>query len=263
LTLVVMRARTAEPRFVEGRFELVVKERLMHGHDASSRPGAVVQLRRLPRLAGAWVGGRITGQVEGRYRDVVHSQMIGVAVPALVIRVGEDHVRPFGPDDGDEATDCLVKVRLGEALRVEVGVGILHAGVAVAEPVDLVVADDACGLGELLAADLADAGQDGGGVQCRVQDLTLLATGAAHEHGARPGVGVASHRAGTLGRLVVGVGVNGEDAKLRGHWACRLPALVRRRAQPDQAQAHCARRLSPWSGDTYSLASWPRPWWAR
>ena len=79
----------------------------------------------------------------------MHPEVVGVRVAALLVAVGEDHLGPRAPDDRDQPADGLVHRRLGEAERVGVGLAVGHARVAVAEHLDLVVADDRGRLVEL------------------------------------------------------------------------------------------------------------------
>ena len=67
-------------------------------------------------------------------------------------------------------------------------------------------------------------GMDLGGVEGRVQDLSLLATGTADQHRMDALGMVAGHGARPLGRLVVGVGMNGQKAELIRHDASRYRA---------------------------------------
>ncbi len=94
-------------------------------------------------------------------------------------------------------------------VRLAVG----HAGVAVAEHHDLVVPDDGGRLGELGGTDGADVGPHLGTVHGRVEDVALLAAGAADEHGADAFAAVLGDGARALRRLVVGMGVHGEEAE--------------------------------------------------
>ena len=100
-----------------------------------------------------------------------------------------------------------------------------HARVAVAEHHDLVEADD---LGRALQLARAQLGQQrllllgrqpverlAGLAQVRVLQVALLAAGAAHEHGAHALRLVHRQRGRALRRLVVGVGVDGQDAQRR------------------------------------------------
>ena len=61
-------------------------------------------------------------------------------------------------------------------------------------------------------------GADLGPVHGRVEDVARLASRAGHEHRVDAGVVVLGHGAGALGRFVVGVGMDGEEAEsLVGH----------------------------------------------
>ena len=84
------------------------------------------------------------------------------------------------------ATGRLVKVSLGEALRVHVGVIVGHAGIAVAQPHQFVVAD---GLDRALQL----FGPYGGKVVSNfwpvhhlVQDVALFPAGGAHQERSVP-----------------------------------------------------------------------------
>ncbi len=187
----------------------------MHRLDPLARPHRVVELQRLPRVARVGITIGIAGGVEGDDRDVVHPQMIGVRVALLAVGIRDDHLGPLTPDDLDEPSDGLVEVGPGEATRVFVLGCVGHARVAVAEPDDLVVADD-LRRGRQLAAAHRRRGRPGPRDVsiAGIEDRAGLATGAAHEHAPRALVVVPGDRAGALRRLVVGVGVHGEQTEL-------------------------------------------------
>ena len=67
---------------------------------------------------------------------------------------------------------------------------------------------------ELLHADRVQVLAHVGPVHCRVQDVARLAAGAADEHGACPLVVVLAYGGSAFRRLVVGMGVHGEEAQL-------------------------------------------------
>ena len=200
-------------------------QELVDGQHAGPRPARVVHLRRLERLAQLGVPVGIAGPVERQHRDVVHPQVIGVRVAPLVVAVGEDDLRLRAPDDRHQAAGGLVDVghveRVGVLVRRRVG----HAGVAVAEHHDLVEADDAGRLGQLGRAHRGDLGllllgrqaveRLALGAQRRVLQLALLAARAAHEHRVDALGVVPGDRRGALRRLVVGVGVDGEQGEPR------------------------------------------------
>ena len=143
--------------------------------------------------------------------------MVGVGVALLVVGVGDDDLGPFPADDGHQPAHGLVERGPGEAVGPGVGRGVGHARVPVAEHDDLVVADDRCGRRQFAHADGGEVGPDLGSVEGRIQDVALLAPGAADENGPDTFGVVPGDRAGTLRRLVVGVGVDGEEAQRRGH----------------------------------------------
>ena len=106
---------------------------------------------------------------------------------------------------------------LAKAFGMLVGLGVGHARVAVAEHDDLVVADDLGGQRQLLAPHLVQPLADLGRVHGRVEDVALLAAGAADEHGVHTLGVVPGDGAGALRRLVVGMGVHAQQAERFGH----------------------------------------------
>ena len=99
------------------------------------RPRHVVELRRLPRLAGVGIGLGITGQRRTPARDLVHADVVGVRVEVLLVAVGDDHLRPLGADDAHEPLDGFVERRVGEVVGAGVRLGVGHPAVVVAEHV--------------------------------------------------------------------------------------------------------------------------------
>jgi hypothetical protein len=139
--------------------------------------------------------------------------VVRVGVTAVVVPVGDDHLRTFGPHDPHQPLDRLVERRLGERLRVAVGLGAGHAGIAVAEQVAGPVAEDPHGLLELGEADGPDVGPHLRGVGRRVQDVPRCAVGAGHEHRVDTLGGVAGIGARPFGGFVVGMGVDLEETE--------------------------------------------------
>ena len=197
----------------------------------------------------------------------MHPQVIGVRVAALVVAVGEDDLRLGAPDHGDQPAGGLVDVGHVERVRVLVRRRVGHPGVPVAEHHHLVEADDAGRLGELGRAHRGDLGllllgrqpveRLALGTQRRVLQLALLAAGAAHEHRVDALGVVAGDRRRALRRLVVGVGVDGEQGEPRGgaglpssagepggHWD-RHPFDVIRAVSPRVGSRTLPRRVSP------------------
>ena len=101
-----------------------------------------------------------------------------------------------------------------------------HARIAVAQHDHVVVADEPGRPVELERADLGHLGLHGIGVhpeeraallgQAGVEEVALLAAGAAHQHRADALGVVAGDRGGALGGLVVGVGVERHEAQRLG-----------------------------------------------
>ena len=168
-------------------------------------------MERLTRV-GVPVG--VAGAVEGQHADVVHADVVGVRVAAAPrVGIADDHLRVLVADDPDEAADGFVEVGVGEVLGVGVVLGVGHARVAVAEQVELVVADDPDTLGELEHPHRADVLPCLRAVGLLVQDVAGLATGARDENRADPLSRVPGHRGGPFRGLVVGMGVDGEHAQ--------------------------------------------------
>ena len=156
---------------------------------------------------------------------------MGIAL--LVVLVGHHDLRTHTPDHGHEPAHRLVEGCLGEAVGAGVGRRVLHARVAVAEHDHLVVADHRGGGLELTASDTGEVGAHLGRVHGRVEDVALLASGAAHEDGVDALGVVARHGGRPLRRLVVGVGVDGQQTQARAH----RPHGTRPVWRPEQCQS--------------------------
>jgi hypothetical protein len=134
--------------------------------------------------------------------------VIGVVV-ALGLVVTENDLRLLLADDLDDLSDGLVGICVAERVRMFVGTGIRHARVAVPQVIDLFDAEDRAGGLEFRLADLVHLFFDAGLVHGRVKDVALFPAGAAHEHDAYAFSRVLRHGAGPLGRLVIGMRVDG------------------------------------------------------
>jgi hypothetical protein len=168
----------------------------------------------------------------------VHPQVVGVGIRALLVGIGDDHLRPVAPDHRDQPADRLVQRRVGE----RVGRGVLgrvgHAGIAVSEQLDRVVADDLGCPGQLPEADGGQVGPDLGAVHRRVEDVAGLAAGAGDQHRTHAFGVVAGHRGGPFRGLVVGVGVHGQQAQsVVGHRSGTLPVRFARPTPGSRAVA--------------------------
>jgi hypothetical protein len=124
-----------------------------HLHPGPAEGGVVVELERLVGRAGLRVALGVAGGLEGGHRDLVGADVVGVRVAAALV-VGQHHLGPLGPDDGDQPAGGLVQVGVGEGVGMAVGLAVGHARVAVAEPVVGGDVQDLQGLGQLLAAQL-------------------------------------------------------------------------------------------------------------
>ena len=159
------------------------------------------------------------------------TQVIGVAIAALIFAVGEDDLRAGAANDGHQATDRLVELGLCEALRVEIRRLVRHPRVAIAEQHQLVVADHRDGGLELAHADGADVGADLGGFHRRIQDVALLAPGAGDEYGVHALGVIASDGRRALRGFVVGMRMDAQQTEI-----CH---------SPDATAVHDLTRCSP------------------
>ncbi len=210
----------------ERRFEPELDEASVHRLYAPARPHRVVELERLPGVAGVGVRVGVTGALERRHGDVVDPQVVGMRIAALIVGIGDDHLRPLPADDGDQPADGLVERGVGERVGMLVGLGVGHARVAITEHDHLVVADDLGRPGQLATPDRRQVGDHLGPVHGRVEDVAGLAPGARDQHRAHSLGVIAGNGAGPLRRLVVGMSVNREQAEFR-IWPC-FPLLLLR-----------------------------------
>ena len=141
--------------------------------------------------------------------------MVGVGIPALVVAVGEDHLRPVAADEANQAAHGIVDRRLPEALRMIVRRIARHTRVSIAEQVDAIEADDLGRSAQLAQADLGQPIDHLGPIHRRVEHLTELAAGAAHQRRTRSLSDEAGDERRPLRRFIVGVRVNAQQAKRR------------------------------------------------
>jgi len=112
----------------------------------------------------------------------VDTDVIGVRVELAVVAVGDDHLGAFAAQYGHQPADRLVEIGVGEVVGVLVRLGVRHAGVAIAQPVQRRVADDLDRLIQLGPAYVGQVLTDLRLFHLRVEDVALLPAGAAHEH---------------------------------------------------------------------------------
>ena len=123
--------------------------------------------------------------------------VVRVRIELPVLRVGDDHLRPFHADEADEPPDRFVERGVREVVGPSVDLGLGHPGVVVAEQVHRRVADRGRARLELAHPDPSEVGADLGCVDRGVQDVARLTTRAAHEHSVDALVVVARDRART------------------------------------------------------------------
>ena len=146
----------------------------------------------------------------------MHPDVIGVRVELAVVAVGDDHLRSLGPDDAHQPLDRLVERRVREVVRVARSPpcpscpsrGSRACTAARSRSRRRWPGAPAMRTSCRFAADL-------GRVDGRVEDVALLAAGAAHEHAADALGGVLGDGARALRRFVVGVGVDREETEGR------------------------------------------------
>ena len=175
----------------------------------------VVELERLPGLARSGIAVRVAGRLEGRHRDLVGADVVGVRVAAVLV-VGGHHVRPERADQRDQRRGGLLDRHEGEAAlgqrRQRVALG--QPGVDEAEPAPARRRGSrgprAISARRISAMSATTSGRS----MRRVEDAAALAAGAGDDQHVDALVDVAGHGRGALARLVVGVGVHRHQAQL-------------------------------------------------
>ena len=175
--------------------------------------GEVVELERLPGLAGARVAVRVGGGLERLDGDLVGLDVVGVRVAAVLV-VGQHHVRPELADGADQRLGRLRRLQREAAIwqrRQRVALG--QPGIGEAEEL-LLDAEDLPGPGHLLAPDAGQVGADLGPVHGLVQDVAALAAGQGADQDLHALAHIPGHGGGALARLVVGMRVHGHQPQL-------------------------------------------------
>ena len=194
---------------------------------------------------------RRAGQLGGPHADPVHLDVVGVAVAAVVV-VDREHVGLLVAEDRGQPLGGLVDVGLPERPSGVVLGRAHHPGVDVAEELDPLDAED---LGRRARSPARAARQSVSPSSRKPScDLAVLAPGGEHEDDAVPVGGRLGHRAAGGDRLVVGVGVEGDERRHaaeatdaptrwrrpRGAWR-----RGRRRSPTRRAPRRCAGRRGP------------------
>src|ERR1022692_1736490 len=140
-------------------------------------------------------------------RRAVRLDMVGVAVPSVSV-ISEDNMGAETADLGDDLFRDFVYGAHPERVGEEVGWRVEHAGVAVAEELDLVHLEDATRLAQFGLANLGETRSGGLLGHVRIDDGRELAIGAADHTGLHTSIGVCGERATHGDRLVIAVRVH-------------------------------------------------------
>ncbi|NBP17914.1 MAG: hypothetical protein EBU98_04575, partial [Actinobacteria bacterium] len=73
-----------EPFLVIRRRAAQANQRFVHRRESSTRPHRVIQFERLPRCTSFGIPLIIASAIKGKHADLVHLQMIGVRITALI-----------------------------------------------------------------------------------------------------------------------------------------------------------------------------------
>src|SRR5262245_61889461 len=174
----------------------MLEQWLVLGHKASPGPHHVVELLWGPRPAQLRMKRRVAGSLVGWYRGLVHPEMIGMWIAALVVGVGHDDMRPLLPDEANECPDGLLEGGCGKGARRTTR---RHVRVLVTEHPDPLIAEMRRRRGQFLAADRRETRLHLRAIERRVQNRAGLPASATHEHGAHAGCGITRHAPSALG----------------------------------------------------------------
>ena len=168
----------------------------------------VVQLERLPRLAGARVAVGVGGGVERLHRDLVGHHVIGVRVAAVLV-VGQHHVRPELAHRLDQRLGGdLQRLQREAALRQRrQRISLGQAGVDEAEEL-LPDAEDLAGPGHLRPPDAARSARISGRSMALLSMSPRSPPVRVQTMTSAPAADVTRHRRRALARLVVRVRVH-------------------------------------------------------
>ncbi len=136
--------------------------------------------------------------------------MVRVWVPLMVV-VSQDDLWALGTNDRDEALQDLIERSIDECVRLAVVVAPRHSRIAVSKHHHVVVSDDAGGLAELGSPDSGQVVACRSRLGFRVQDLSRLPSRCGDENRSRSKIVVPGNRRGALARLVIWMGMKGND----------------------------------------------------
>ena len=149
--------------------------------------------------------------------------MVGMGISSELV-LGHDHLRPDAADHLDQAADRFLLARLPEGLRLAVAREPGHAGILVSKKHDLVDPEDLHRLAQLRLTNRRQPGRCLLGIEFLVEDFTHLATRRGHQGGSHPFRAVARQRPTHADGLIVGMGLDCQQAQLAG---AHLPLRAR------------------------------------
>ena len=187
--------------FVVGRSHLERFAVVVHGRSvvrlrfATFRNGGLSLLACLvfPTLAvlrhdrqrnGVVIQGRfVVNEVEGRQRDAVRLNVVGVTVEAVLV-IRHDHLRPLLAENLRQSFRCFVDRGCPKGPRVVVLWPALHAGIPIVERYEAIDTKNADGFGQLTLAEFGDlVGIVSVLIRLDAADgVTVLTTRAGHEN---------------------------------------------------------------------------------
>ena len=176
--------------------------------DLQPRPGKGrrVQVGDLPRLTCIRIPLGVRRSLEHGDRKLVDKEMVRVWVP-LVVVVAEHHLWPLGADDRHETFQDLIDVGVDESVRVRVRGRVGHPGVSISKHDDIGEPENGGAFKQFPSPDCPDVAARLLAVGSRVENVAGLSPGGCDQDRAHSGFAVARHRAPSLARLVIGMGM--------------------------------------------------------
>lgn len=120
------------------------------------RPSGVVHFGDFPRAPGIGETAGVSGSVQGGHRHGMRHDVIRVSVaPFFVVR--DRDIRPMLPDETGQPSDRVLRIRIDKGMWRRIGVRPLHAGIVVAEHVEMGDTQDRSGLHQFVASHVCEA----------------------------------------------------------------------------------------------------------
>jgi hypothetical protein len=138
----------------------------------------------------------------------MHTQMIWVRVSLLIVAIGEDHLRAFTANDFDKASNGFIEIGICESFWTSIRFGIGHSRIAVPKKDDFVIANERRSDFEFTLSDCREIGPNFGAIHHWIENVSLFAAGACHEHSSNTFGLIFRNGRSTLRGFVVGVGVD-------------------------------------------------------